>query len=615
MTLAAGIDIIKHYLETLPSVPGVYRMVDAKGNTLYVGKAKNLPKRVTNYTQPERLIYRIQQMVSHTATMDFVVTKTEAEALLLEASLIKKYSPRYNILLKDDKSFPYIFLSTGQTYPRIGKHRGERKEKGEYFGPFASAGDVNETIAHLQKIFLLRPCSDSYFAARTRPCLEYQIKRCSAPCVEKISPEKYAEFVGEARQFLQGKSRKVQEKLAKQMEEASLAMDYEKAAMYRDRIRALTQIQARQRVHLTSVADADMIGVYVEGGLCCVQVFFFRGGQNFGNRAYFPLHTDDSTPAEILESFIGQFYQRSPAPEQIMLSHDIQEAAALEEALELLHKTKVTLSSPKRGEKADLMKMVIQNAKEALQRKRAEEASQARLLEGVAELFGMVTPPNRIEIYDNSHIMGTHEVGVMVVAGPEGFRKQAYRRFNIARESVGQGDDYAMMREVFTRRFERLLREDPTRQTDSWPDLVLIDGGAGQLSAVEKVLQELGVIGVTYVGIAKGEDRNAGRERFFMPGREPFSLPKDDPVLYYLQRLRDEAHRFAIGSHRTRRQNALTRSALNDVPGIGDKRKKALLTHFGSVKAIEQATIEELMQVEGISRATAQGIHEFLRGS
>ncbi len=614
MTLADGIDIIKHYLQTLPPVPGVYRMVDAKGNTLYVGKAKNLPKRVMSYTQPERMIYRIQQMVSHTATMDFVVTTNEAEALLLEASLIKKYSPRYNILLKDDKSFPYIFLSSGQVYPRIAKHRGERKEKGEYFGPFASAGDVNETIAYLQKIFLLRPCNDSYFAARTRPCLEYQIKRCSAPCVEKISPEKYAELVSEAREFLQGKSRKVQEKLAKEMEQASIAMEYEKAAMLRDRIRALTQIQARQRVHLSAVADADMIGVYVENGLCCVQVFFFRGGQNFGNRAYFPLHTDDSTPEEILESFLGQFYQRSPAPEQIILSHDLGDTKAIEEALYVLHKTKVTFSAPKRGEKAELMQMVLQNAKEALQRKRAEEASQARLLDGVAELFGMATPPNRIEIYDNSHIMGTHEVGVMVVAGPEGFRKQAYRRFNIAREAMGQGDDYAMMREVFTRRFERLLREDPTRQTDSWPDLVLIDGGAGQLSAVEKVFQELGVIGVTYVGIAKGEDRNAGRERFFMPGREPFSLPKEDPVLYYLQRLRDEAHRFAIGSHRTRRQNALTRSVLNDIPGIGDKRKKALLTHFGSIKAIEQATVEELMQVEGISRATAQGIYEFVRG-
>lgn len=592
-------------------------MIDAKGQVLYVGKAKNLIKRVVSYTRPDQLSYRIQRMISLTVSMEFVTTHTEAEALLLEANLIKEFSPTYNILLKDDKSFPYIFLAEDHEYPQIAKHRGERSRKGSYYGPFASAGDVNETIALLQKIFLLRPCSDTVFSQRTRPCLEYQIKRCSAPCVGKISKEEYAERIREAKDFLKGKSRILQEKMAKEMETASQQMEYEKAAIYRDRIRALTQIQARQSISVHGVADADVIGLYQEGNACCIEVFFFRGGQHFGNRAFFPSQTDEHSPVEIITSFLGQFYQRQQAPQEIIVSHAISHPVTLEKALAELAKHSVRIVHPKRGEKVRLIEMAVQNAKEALQRRKTEYASKRQMLEGVASLFDLESIPKRIEVYDNSHIMGTEEVGAMIVAGAEGFIKSAYRKFTIrttGKEDIQHGDDYAMMREVFTRRFMRLKKEDPEQKSGEWPDVVLIDGGLGQLHAVEGVFAELGISNVAYVGIAKGPDRNAGREQFFLPGKSPFMLPKNDPILYYLQTLRDEAHRFAIGAHRKKRQHTLTRSLLDDVPGIGAKRKKALLLHFGSAKAVSQAGVDDLVKVEGISRHIAQNIYDYLHG-
>lgn len=616
-SLKEGTATIARYAKTLPSTPGVYRMVDARGKVLYVGKAKNLAKRVASYTQPGRLVYRLQRMVAFTTSMEFVTTHTEAEALLLEANLIKEYSPPYNILLKDDKSFPYILLAEDHDYPQITKHRGERVRKGAYFGPFASAGDVNETLKYLQKIFLLRPCSNSIFEGRTRPCLEYQIKRCSAPCVGKVSKEAYAGMVNEAKAFLSGKSRAVQDRLVKHMQEASEAMEYEQAALLRDRIRALTQIQAKQSIAVQGMKDADVVGVYQENGACCVQVFFYRGGQHLGNRAYFPEHAEESGEVDILHAFLGQFYQAMPAPPEIILSHVLAHANALEEAFTSINPHTVKVTAPKRGEKHRLVEMALQNAKEALERKRAESTGTRQILEGVAKTFDLDTVPQRIEVYDNSHIMGTNEVGAMIVAGPQGLVKQAYRTFNIKTiaEDKKHGDDYAMMREVFTRRFLRLKKEDPEQQSGQWPDLVLIDGGLGQLTTVAAVFADLGITNVAYVAIAKGPERNAGRERFFLPGKSPFMLPKNDPVLYYLQTLRDEAHRFAIGTHRQKRKKSLTHSQLDDIPGIGAKRKKALLLHFGSAKAVSQASVDDLIKVEGISLAVAKQIYSHLHQS
>lgn len=616
MSIKNGIDIIRRYVAHLTSAPGVYRMLDEKGQVLYVGKARDLAKRVANYTRPERLAFRIQQMIAQTAAMEIVVTKSEAEALLLEANLIKRFMPRYNILLRDDKSFPYIFISGDHPYPQIAKHRGERKRKGSYYGPYASAGDVNETLAYLQRVFLLRPCTDAVFASRTRPCLEYQIKRCSAPCVKKISQEAYEELVVEAKDFLEGKSAKLQKKLAVLMEGASHAMDYEQAVIYRDRIKALTQIQAKQSIHVGEL-DADVFGLYREGGECCIQVMFFRGGRHLGNQPYFPGQVEEVAEGEITASFLTQFYQMHSPPTTVLVSHTPEDADMLIKALSTLAGSKVALLQPKRGGKTDIIAMAVQNAKEALMRKLADKYHHKTTLEALTAAFGLENVPKRIEVYDNSHIMGTHEVGVMVVAGQEGFNKSAYRRFTIqstGKDAIEHGDDYAMMREVFTRRFLKLKNTDPERQTGAWPDIVLIDGGRGQLGVVKQVFEDLGVVDVVPIAIAKGPDRNAGHETFYMLDRPPFSLQKNDKLLYYFQKLRDEAHRFAIGSHRIKRKNTLTRSQLEDIPGIGAAKKKALLSHFGSVKAITNASIEDLMQTEGVSAKLAEEVYKHFHG-
>lgn len=617
MTLINGISIIKEYAQNLPSAPGVYRMLGEGGKVLYVGKARNLAKRVISYTHAERLPYRLQQMIAQTLSMEVVITQSEAEALLLEANLIKQFSPRYNILLKDDKSFPYIMIPRDHPYPQIAKHRGERKRKADYYGPFASAGDVNETLAYLQRVFLLRPCSDTVFAQRTRPCLEYQIKRCSAPCVKKISQAAYAELLEEAKDFLNGKNQKLQKKLALLMEEASQDMDYEQAAIYRDRIKALTQIQAKQHIHVAAEMDADIMGLYREGGECCIQLVFFRGGRHLGNQPFFPTQIEDASDQEILASFIPQFYRTATPPAQLLLSHSLEEPEAFEEALSSLAGRKVTLLHPQRGEKTELVAMAVQNAKEALIRKLADKHHHKTTLENLATQFGLDHVPKRIEVYDNSHIMGTHEVGAMVVAGQEGFIKSAYRRFTIrttGKDAIQHGDDYAMMREVFTRRFLKLKNTDPEKHTGAWPDIVLIDGGKGQLSVVTKVFEDLGVSDVVAIAIAKGPDRNAGHETFYMVDRAPFSLKKNDKLLYYFQKLRDEAHRFAIGSHRTKRKNTLVHSQLDDIPGIGPAKKKALLSHFGSVKAISNASVEDLCNVEGINKSLAEEVYQSFRG-
>ncbi|MBT5033620.1 MAG: excinuclease ABC subunit UvrC, partial [Rhodospirillaceae bacterium] len=569
-----GADVIQTYLKTLPSKPGVYRMINADGDVLYVGKAKNLRKRVANYTSPARLSIRIRRMVAITASMEFVTTHTEAEALLLEANLIKRLAPRYNILLRDDKSYPAILITGDHDFPQVLKHRGARKRKGEYFGPFASAGAVNQTLTVLQRAFLLRTCTDAVFSSRTRPCLLYQIKRCAGPCVDKISQANYATLVEESRQFLQGESQDFQRRLSARMQDASDTLDFEKAADYRDRIQALTRIQAHQDINVTGITDADIIAAHQEAGQTCIQVFFFRTGRNFGNRAYFPNHARDIDAAQVLEAFLGQFYADKQLPKLVLVSHKLENHDLVQEALSTHANKKVVLSRPVRGEKRKLIKHAALNARDALRRRMAESASQRQLLEGLARALDLDTPPERIEVYDNSHISGEKAVGGMIVAGPEGMIKNAYRKFNI-RVAVNRkgdsgaqaGDDYAMMREVLSRRFSRALKEDPDRTGGQWPDLVLIDGGAGQLSVVREVFAELGIEDVALASIAKGPDRNAGRERFFLPDREPFSLDARDPVLYFLQRLRDEAHRFAIGAHRGRRQKVLVRSILDEIPG------------------------------------------------
>jgi len=604
-----GPEVIAGLVKTLPGSPGVYRMVNQDGDVLYVGKARNLKKRVTAYTRLDKHAVRIQRMIVETASMEFITTHTEAEALLLEAELIKKLKPRYNILLRDDKSFPYIWVTTDHGFPQVLKHRGNRKDKGRFYGPFASVHAVNSTLAILQKAFMLRNCSDSIFAQRTRPCLQYQIKRCTAPCVDKASKEDYARQVHQALEFLSGKSRAIQEEFVTEMERASANLDFEEAAKYRDRIRALTSVQSEMGITSGDVGNADVMAVYKDGGTSCIQVFFYRGGQSFGNRAYFPRHEKNADPAEILSAFIGQFYTNKPIPKDIYLNIAPDELNILTEALSNYAKTPVQFHIPKRGKKRQLIEHVEENARQAHKRKLSGTMAQTRLMEETAEIFDLNKTPQRIEIYDNSHIQGSHSIGAMVVATPEGFAKNHYRKFNI-RDSDITGDDYGMMREVFRRRFYRALKEDPDRTKNTWPDLVFIDGGQGQLNIVEQTLKEIGIEDIPLVAVAKGPDRNAGRERFFIPGRPVFTLPVNDPVMYFIQRLRDEAHRFAIGSHRIRRSKDTLKSELDNIKGIGAARKKALLTHFGSTREIMQAGISDLTKVEGISEALAQIIYD-----
>ncbi|USI73821.1 excinuclease ABC subunit UvrC [Sphingomonas morindae] len=608
--LEAGIAAIRNVLKTLPVRPGVYRMQDQRGEVLYVGKARALRNRVGNYVQVARLTKRLQRMVAQTRSMTIVTTNTEAEALLLEAQLIKRFRPPYNVLLRDDKSFPFILLREDHDFPRVQKHRGARRAKGQYYGPFASAGSVTRTLNALQKLFLLRSCTDSFFQNRSRPCLLYQIKRCSAPCVERISKPDYAELVEDAKSFLAGKSTQVQKKLGDQMTAAAEAMDFELAALLRDRLRALTFIQGTQAINAEGVADADVFALAAKGGAMCIQAFFIRGGQNWGHRSFFPAHTADVPEEEVLVSFLAQFYEEVPPARLVLIDRELEEGALLAEMLATRAGRRVELKRPQRGEQRRLLQQACRNAEEALDRHQAESTTQSRILREVAELFELDGPPARIEVYDNSHIMGTNMVGAMIVAGPEGLRKNAYRKFNIKRPETAPGDDFAMMREVLERRFARLEKEDPERRSGEWPDLLLIDGGKGQVSAVCATLQEAGVEDVAVVGISKGPDRNAGREHFHLPDGRESMLPLNSPLLFYLQRLRDEAHRFAIGAHRTKRARSFTANPLDDVPGIGPARKKALLMHFGSAKAVRGAALADLERAPGISKAMAQAIHD-----
>ncbi len=612
-SLADGMRIIGEFVRTLPRKSGVYRMIGGDGEVLYVGKARSLRSRVAAYTQPTRLDNRLVRMVSGTRTMEFSITGSEAEALLLENNLIKRFRPRFNVLLRDDKSFPYIVIRKDTEWPQLAKHRGVRDPANEYFGPFASATAVNRTLYALQRAFPLRSCSDGVFATRTRPCLQYQIKRCTAPCVGRIDKAEYGAIVDEVRGFLGGRNREVQQALSQRMDKASADLEFEGAAVLRDRIRALAHIQSHQSIALPSIDEADIFAAHGEGGQVCVQMFFLRAGQNLGNRAYFPAHVRELDEPAVLSAFIGQFYESRPAPKLILCSHDVAERELLESALAMTAGHKVEIRHPKRGDQKDALDQATLNAREALARRMAERGTQRQLLEGVARVFGLDGPPERIEIYDNSHIQGSAPIGAMVVAGPDGFIKNSYRKFNIKTEGAA-GDDFAMMREVLTRRFGRALREDPERAEEHWPDLVLIDGGQGQLEVARQVLAELGLEDIATVGIAKGPDRDAGRERFFVPGKPPFALEPRDPVLYFLQRLRDEAHRFAIGTHRARRSADITRSALDEVPGIGSGRKRALLHHFGSARAVAVATLEDIKAVPGISGALAQKIHDHFRG-
>jgi excinuclease ABC subunit C len=663
--IAGGVAVLRAALRNVPASPGVYRMLDRKGDAMYVGKARNLKSRVQNYTHPAGLSNRLRRMVAETAALEIVVAATEAEALLLECNLIKRLMPRYNVLLRDDKSFPLIHITASAEFAQLTKHRGARDKPGAYFGPFASAGAVNRTLVALQKAFLLRSCSDSVFANRARPCLLYQIKRCSAPCVGRIGREEYARLIEHAQLFLSGRTDDIQQQLAAEMERAAEALDFETAALLRDRIRALSLVQGHQDIHVPGVVDADVIAAYQAGGHTCVQVFFFRGGHNWGNRAYFPSHDRQLGVEEVLSAFVGQFYDNRLKPPLVLLSHPLVEQPLIQEALSL-RGGRVTLAVPRRGDKKKLVDRIAAAAKEALGRRLAESSSQRQLLDGVAAAFGLEGPLSRIEVYDNSHIQGSHAVGAMIVAGPDGLMKNAYRKFTIrgergllddphppsaaadgspspavrewesggaasplsrtageggagrspvTGEGVGNqtnagGDDYAMMREVFRRRFGRALKEDPERERGMWPDLVLIDGGRGQLSSVEEVFAELGIADVALVGIAKGPDRNAGRERFFLPGRPPFTLEPRDPVLYFLQRLRDEAHRFVIGAHRAKRARAIGQSPLDEIPGIGARRKQALLHHFGSARAVARGGLAEIERVGGISKAIAKKVYD-----
>ena len=651
-SLAAGREAILRYAKLAPSQPGVYRMVDARGDVLYVGKAKNVKNRIRAYARPAGLDTRIERMIAATRALEFVVTRTETEALLLEANLIKRLRPRFNVLLRDDKSFPYILITSDHWAPQILKHRGARTRPGQYYGPFASVWAVNRTINALQRAFLLRSCSDPFFESRTRPCLLHQIKRCSAPCTNEIDFGEYAVLVREANAFLSGRSKAAKDELAAEMEKASQALDFERAAVYRDRLAALSAIQSHQGVNPRGVEEADVFALHQQGGFACVEVFFFRTGQNWGNRAYFPKADRSVSPSELLSAFLAQFYDDKPCPRLILISHEIDDRELLAEALATKAGHKIEVTVPQRGEKKDLVEHALANAREALGRKLAETSSQERLLRQLAEAFGLPRVPRRIEVYDNSHIQGTNAVGAMIVAGAEGFRKKEYRKFNIRSADLTPGDDFAMMREVLTRRFKRLLAEaplpsasgdlgegataphaarapaelerslpqaeqelsDPATDTDNaespWPDLVLIDGGQGQLAAAIEVLAGLGVE-VPMIAIAKGPDRDAGRETFFVPGRDSFKLPPRDPLLYFVERLRDEAHRFAVGSHRARRMRDLREAGLQEIAGIGPTRKRALLHHFGTLKAIERASVTDLMQVDGISAETARRIYDF----
>ena len=608
-----GHEVIHSYLRTLDGSPGVYRMLDGESRVLYVGKARNLKARVSNYARPSGHSRRIARMISETASMMFLTTRTETEALLLEQNLIKQLKPKFNVLLRDDKSFPNI-LVTDHPFPQIKKHRGAKTAGGSYYGPFASAGAVNRSLNQLQKAFLLRNCTDSMFDSRTRPCLLHQIKRCSAPCVGKISPEDYAESVADAQRFLSGKSTQVQEVLAKQMAEASEAMEFERAAALRDRIRAMTSVQTAQGVNPQTVSEADVVALHMESGQACVQVFFIRANQNWGNRDFYPRVGEDVDTAEVMEAFLGQFYDQKEPPRQILLSHGVDNDDLMTQALSDKLGRKVQLVVPQRGEKADLVGHAARNARESLARKMAESATQGKLLRGLAEAFDLDDVPARIEVYDNSHIQGTNAVGAMIVAGPEGFEKNLYRKFNIKGDALTPGDDFGMMKEVLTRRFKRLQKEDPDRNKGQWPDLLLIDGGAGQISAVAEIMGEMGVEDVPFIGVAKGVDRDLGKEEFYRPDvAQPFALRRGDPVLYFVQRMRDEAHRFAIGAHRAKRAKAVSATPLDDIPGVGAARKRALLAHFGSAKAVSRANLADLTAVEGVSEALAERIYAFFQ--
>jgi excinuclease ABC subunit C len=609
--LVLGVAAIREVWKTLPRRPGVYRMQDARGDVLYVGKARALKNRVTSYTQVNKLPKRLQRMVAQTRSMTIVTTRTEAEALLLEAQLIKRFRPAYNVLLRDDKSFPFILLREDHAFPRIQKHRGARRIKGQYYGPFASAGSVTRTLNALQKLFLLRSCSDSYFENRTRPCLLFQIKRCSAPCVGRIEAADYDELVGEAKEFLGGKSTGVQTRLSKLMAQASDRQDFELAAVYRDRLRALTYIQGSQTVHAEGLGDADVFALAVKGGTVSIQAFFIRGGQNWGHRAFFPAHTSDVPEAEVLSSFLVQFYEDMPPPKRILVDRELDDREVLEEALCERSGHAVAIEIPHRGARRKLIDQAKRNAEEALDRRLAETTTQGKILRELADMFELGDVPKRIEVYDNSHIMGTNATGAMIVAGPEGFRKNSYRKFNIKNPETRPGDDFAMMREVLERRFARLEKEDPDRASGEWPDLLLIDGGKGQLSAVCEVMEDAGVHDVPVVAVSKGPDRNAGRETFHMPGGRELTLPPNSALLFYLQRLRDEAHRFAIGTHRAKRAKSLTTSTLDDVPGIGPNRKRALLMHFGTARAVKGAALDDLEQAPGISKAMARQLYDY----
>jgi excinuclease ABC subunit C len=610
-TPLTGHDYIASQLKLLDGSPGVYRMLDADSRVLYVGKARNLKRRVANYAKPTGHSGRIARMIRETASMMFLTTRTETEALLLEQNLIKQLKPRYNVLLRDDKSFPNILVSQSHGYPQIKKHRGKKTEKGAYFGPFASAGAVNRTLNQLQKVFLLRNCTDAQFETRTRPCLLYQIKRCSAPCVGLISQTDYARTVHDAERFLSGASTEIQETLAASMQAASEAMEFERAAALRDRIKALTNVQSTQGINPRGVPEADIIGLHMEGGQACVQVFFIRANQNWGNQDFYPRIGPDVSEAEVMQAFLGQFYATKDPARQLILSHAIEDDDLMAEALSEKLGRKVELLVPQRGEKLELVAGATRNARESLARRMSEAATQGKLLKGLAEAFDLPQSPKRIEVYDNSHIQGTNAVGGMIVSGPDGLMKSQYRKFNIKGEDITPGDDFGMMKEVLERRFKRLIKEDPDRQGDAWPDLLLIDGGAGQISAVAQILQDLGIHDVPFIGVAKGIDRDAGKEEFYRPGQRPFALRHNDPVLYFVQRLRDEAHRFAIGTHRAKRAKAFTATPLDDVPGVGATRKRALLSHFGSAKAVARAGLADLKAVDGISDTLAESIHDF----
>ncbi|MDE0969520.1 MAG: excinuclease ABC subunit UvrC [Octadecabacter sp.] len=609
--IPTGYEVIQGYLRTLDSSPGVYRMLDSQARVLYVGKARSLKNRVSNYARPSGHSARIATMISHTASMMFLTTNTETEALLLEQNLIKQLKPKYNVLLRDDKSFPNILISGDHDFPRIEKHRGAKRKKGNYYGPFASAGAVNRTLNTLQRAFLLRNCSDSEYEARTRPCLQYQIKRCAAPCVGKVKKNDYEHLVKDAERFLTGKSTEMQASLAAQMQQASDGMEFERAAALRDRIKALTQVQTSQGINPRGVNEADVIALHTAGGQACVQVFFIRANQNWGNRDYYPRVSGDEGASEVMQAFVGQFYSDRDPPRMLLLSHGLDDKDLVTAALSGKIDRKVEIIVPQRGEKAELVSGAARNARESLGRKMSETATQGRLLRGLKEAFDLVEVPQRIEVYDNSHIQGAFAVGAMIVAGPEGFDKNQYRKFNIQGDDLTPGDDFGMMKEVLMRRFKRLLKEDPKRELGTWPGLLLIDGGAGQVSAVRAIMEELGVGDVPMVGVAKGVDRDHGKEEFYRTGKPVMALQRNDPILYFVQRMRDEAHRFAIGTHRAKRSKAIGVTPLDDVPGVGAARKRALLQHFGSAKAVGRAALGDLKAVDGISGNIAETIYGY----